>query len=49
MEETYSKASLMTALYVAISVSFCLPHHVAGSAFYHLSTFISGILRYINT
>ena len=33
MEEAYSRASLMTALYVAMSVSFCLPHPVAVSAF----------------
>ena len=26
MEEAYSRASLITALYVAMSVSFCLPH-----------------------
>ena len=25
MEEVYSRAALMTALYVAMSVSFCLP------------------------
>ena len=29
MEEAYSRASLMTALYIAMSVSFCLPHPVA--------------------
>ena len=29
MEEAYSRAGLMTAM----SVSFCLPHHVAVSAF----------------
>ena len=29
MEEAYSRAGLMTALYVAMSVSFCLPHPVA--------------------
>ena len=33
MEEAYSRAGSMTALYVAISVSFCLPHPVAMSAF----------------
>ena len=33
MEETYSRAGLLTALLVAISVSFCLPHPVAVSAF----------------
>ena len=32
-EEAYSKAGLITALYVAMSVSFCLPHPVAASAF----------------
>ena len=32
--EAYSRAGLMTALYVAMSVSFCLPHPVvAVSAF----------------
>ena len=33
MEEAYSRAGLMTALLVAMSVSFCLPYHVAVSAF----------------
>ena len=33
MEEAYSRAGLMTALYVAMSVSSCLPHHVAVSVF----------------
>ena len=33
MEEAYSRAGLMTALWVAMSVSFCLPHPVAVSAF----------------
>ena len=33
MEETYSRAGLMTALYLAMSVSFCLPHPLAVSAF----------------
>ena len=33
MEEANSRASLMTALYVAMSVSFCLPHPVAVRAF----------------
>ena len=33
MEEAYSRAGLMTALKVAMSVSFCLPHPVAVSAF----------------
>ena len=32
-EEAYSRAGLITALYVAMSVSFCLPHPVAVSAF----------------
>ena len=32
MEEAYSRAGLTTALYVAISVSFCLPNAVAVSA-----------------
>ena len=30
---TYSRAGLMTALYVVMSVSFCLPHPVAVSVF----------------
>ena len=33
MEEAYSRAGLMIALYVAISVSLCLPHSVAVSVF----------------
>ena len=33
MEEAYSRAGVMTALYVATSVSFCLPYHVAVNAF----------------
>ena len=33
MEEAYSRAGLMNALYVAISVSFCLPHPVAVNVF----------------
>ena len=33
MEETYSIDGLLTALYVAMSVSFSLPHAVAVSAF----------------
>ena len=33
MEEAYSRDGLITALYVAMSVSFCLPHPVAVSAF----------------
>ena len=33
MEEAYSRAGLITALYAAMSVSFCLPHPVAVSAF----------------
>ena len=31
-EEAYSRAGLITALYVAMSVSFCSPHPVAVSA-----------------
>ena len=34
MEDAYSRDCLMTALYVAMSVSFCLPHAVAVSAFF---------------
>ena len=33
MEEVYSRAGLMTALQVSMSVSFYLPHPVAVSAF----------------
>ena len=33
MEVAYSRAGLVTALWVAMSVSFCLPHPVAVSAF----------------
>ena len=33
MEEAYSRAGLMTALYVATSVSFCLAHPIVVSAF----------------
>ena len=33
MDEAYSRAGLITALYVAMSVSFCLLHPVAVSAF----------------
>ena len=33
MEETYSRAGLMTALYVARNVSSCLPHAIAVSDF----------------
>ena len=33
MEEAYARAGLMTALYVAMIVSFCLSHPVAVSAF----------------
>ena len=33
MEEAYSRAGLITALYVAMSVSFCLTHPVAVGAF----------------
>ena len=32
-EKAYSRAGLITALYVAMSVSFCLPHTVAVSVF----------------
>ena len=34
MEEACSRAGLMTALYVSMSVSFCLPHPVAVSVFF---------------
>ena len=33
LEEEYSRACLMTTLYVAMSVPFCLPHPVAVSDF----------------
>ena len=33
MDMAYSRVCLMTALYVTMSVSFCLPHPVAVSAF----------------
>ena len=33
IEEAYSRVGFMTVLYVAISVSFCLPHPVVVSAF----------------
>ena len=33
MEDAYPRADLMAALSVAMSVSFCLPHPVAVSAF----------------
>ena len=33
MQEEYSRAGLITALQVAMSVSFCLPHLLAVSAF----------------
>ena len=36
MEKAYSRAGFMTALSVAMSVSFCLPHLLAVSVFYHL-------------
>ena len=32
-EEAYSRAGLITALWVAMSVSFCLPHPAVVSAF----------------
>ena len=41
MEEAYSRAGLMTALYVAMSVSFCLHHPVAVSAFIICSSLCS--------
>ena len=33
MEDVYSRAGLMTSLYVTINVSLCLPHPVAVSDF----------------
>ena len=33
MEKAYSRAGLIPALYVAMSVSLCLPHPVTVSAF----------------
>ena len=33
MDEAYSRAGLMTALLVSMSVSFCLPHPIAMSVF----------------
>ena len=33
MEEAYSRTGFMTVLLVAMSVSFCIPHPVAVSAF----------------
>ena len=39
MEEAYSRAGLLTALLVAMSVSFCLPHLVAASTY----IFCSGV------
>ena len=36
MEESYSRAGLITALYVAMNLSFSLPNPVAVSVFYHL-------------
>ena len=33
IEEAYSRSGLITTLYIAMSVSFCLPHPVALSAF----------------
>ena len=35
-EEAYPRAGLITALYVAMSVSFCLSHPVVVSVFYDL-------------
>ena len=43
MDEAYSRAVLITALYVAMSVSFCLPHPVAVSAFIICSGLCAGI------
>ena len=34
MEEAYPRAGLMTALEVATSVSFCLPHYVMVSVYF---------------
>ena len=36
MEEAYSRVGLMIALYVAMNVSFCLPHPVAVSVFFFI-------------
>ena len=36
MEEEHCRAGLMTALYIAMSVSFCLPHPVVVSDYIHL-------------
>ena len=33
IEEAYYRAGLMTALYVSMNVSFCLPHPIAVIAF----------------
>ena len=33
LEDAYSRAGLMTVLYIAMSVSFCLSHPVAVSVF----------------
>ena len=33
-EEAYSRAGLITALWVAMSVSFCLPHSCCSECFY---------------
>ena len=33
MGDSYSRVGIMTALYVAMSVSFCLPNSVAVTAF----------------
>ena len=45
MEDAYSRASLMTALYVAMSVSFCLPHPVAVSVFFPFVVACAFVLR----
>ena len=36
MEDAYSRAVLITALYVAMSVSLCLPHSLGSECFYYL-------------
>ena len=35
-EEAYSRAGLIPALWVSMSVSFCLPHPVGSECFYDL-------------
>ena len=39
IEESYPRASFMTALLVAMSVACCLPHHI-GECFYYLEMFV---------